>query len=86
MTAVLSGAAVTAVVVGARARHRRIAVGPETLVGLSGTAVTDLNLDGIVRVANEEWSASSAGEEIKAGEAVDVVDVKGVRLIIIRRI
>lgn len=86
MTAALSGVAIVAVVVGTRAQRRKIAVGPETLIGLSGIAVTDLNLEGIVNVANEEWSAISAGEEIKAGEQIDVVDVQGVRLIIIRRI
>lgn len=85
MTGLLSLVAVTAVIVATKAQHRKVVVGRESLIGLSGVALTDVNPEGVIRVGNEEWSATSVGDEIKAGDEVDVVDVQGVHLVIMRR-
>lgn len=52
-------------------------VGPQTIVGKSGKAVTDIGPQkrGVVNVMSEEWSATSS-EEIKKGEDVVVLDYK----------
>lgn len=86
MSLVLSGILLSAVLVGARAQRRKVVAGSQTLIGLSGVAVTDVNLEGIVRVGSEEWSAISVGDDIRAGDEVDVVDVQSIRLIVMRRI
>jgi membrane-bound serine protease (ClpP class) len=54
--------------------------GAGRLVGARGTALTDLTPDGLVRVDLQEWSAIATGGEIRAGDAVEVVGVAGVRL------
>jgi membrane-bound ClpP family serine protease len=48
--------------------------------GTSGTAVSDLSPEGIVRVRGEEWSATSVNGRVRAGTAVQVVRAAGVRL------
>lgn len=75
-----------AISLGVSAQERKVVVGKETLVGLCGTALTDLAPDGVVRVATEEWSAKSVGDEIRAGEEVDVVGVEGVHLVVMHRL
>lgn len=54
--------------------------GAQRLVGLTGTALTDLAPTGDVRVDLEQWSATTVGGEIRAGEQVVVVGVAGVHL------
>ncbi|HHX63415.1 MAG TPA: nodulation protein NfeD [Chloroflexi bacterium] len=54
--------------------------GAERLVGAQGTARSDLAPDGQVRVNLEDWSAVSVSRPIKAGEAVRVIGIAGVRL------
>lgn len=48
--------------------------------GKLGTAVGELNPDGVVRVGGEEWTALSLNGPIAAGTAVQVINVRGVRL------
>jgi len=54
----------------------------EKLIGSVGRAKTDIHKDrpGVVYVLNEEWTAFSIDEPIRAGEEVVVVDVKGLKL------
>ncbi|HUT20292.1 MAG TPA: nodulation protein NfeD [Anaerolineae bacterium] len=54
--------------------------GAERLIGEQGTALTDLTPDGHVRVDLQDWSAIATRGEIRAGDAVEVVGVSGVRL------
>ncbi|HUX20608.1 MAG TPA: NfeD family protein [Spirochaetia bacterium] len=86
MTVLLSSALLGVVYLGAKSRRRKASVGSQTLIGLSGVALTEVSPEGIIRVWNEEWSAISVGDEIKPGDEVDVVDVRGVHLVIMRRI
>jgi membrane-bound serine protease (ClpP class) len=69
---------------GIRAQVRRVAFGVETIVGTSGTAVTDLAPDGLVQAAGEQWSARSAEGGIRSGERVEVVGREGLRLLVRR--
>ncbi len=54
---------------------------PDNLVGSIGTATTELNPSGSVRVAGEQWSAvSDTGEILSTGERVMIVEVDGLIL------
>ena len=58
---------------------------PNNLVGSIGTATTDLNPSGSVRVAGEQWSAvSESGERLSSGERVMIVEVEGLILKVVR--
>lgn len=52
----------------------------ETLVGMIGTARTDLRPEGSVYVGGEAWSARAAGGSIEAGSAVRVIRRDGLVL------
>ncbi len=66
-----------------RYRTLRTAIGAETLVGAVGVARRDLAPVGIVRIADEDWTAVAAsGAPIPAGARVRVRRVDGVRLIV----
>jgi membrane-bound serine protease (ClpP class) len=81
---VLLTAAFFAFVVGAgvRAQLRKPSTGAEGLVGLEGSAVSDLNPDGQVMVHGEIWNASTAGEHIRTGTRIRVIRVTGLTLIV----
>ncbi|MCS7234674.1 MAG: nodulation protein NfeD [Armatimonadota bacterium] len=64
---------------GVRAQRRQPASGPQALVGRVGLAKTDVDGQGLVLVAGEDWSAE-AEEPVRAGERVRVVGVEGLRL------
>ena len=51
-----------------------------TLVSREGVAVSDLEPAGIVRVAGENWSATSLNGRIAAGARIQVIQADGVRL------
>ena len=70
------------VVVRASLRARRLPPpeGLERLVGEEGVVVSDLDPIGVVRVASEEWSATSRSRPLFAGDAVRVVAVDRLRL------
>ena len=54
--------------------------GPERLIGLTGSALTELSPTGQIRVDQELWSAISVGDDIAEGTSVEVVGISGVRL------
>lgn len=68
---------VTAVV---RGQKRTITTGQEGLIGLIGTARSDLQPDGMVFVEGELWKATAEDGAIKAGEKVVVTGVDGLLL------
>jgi membrane-bound serine protease (ClpP class) len=70
-----------------RAQRAPIRTGQESFVGRTGTARTNLAPFGTVQMAGELWSGELApGEEtIPEGASVEVLDVKGVRVIVRRR-
>ncbi len=59
-------------------------MGMESLVNRTGTARTDLRATGQVQVGSELWSAEpvEGGETIGRGDKVEVVEVRGLRLIV----
>ena len=59
-----------------------VASGSEILVGAIGVAKSDLRPSGVVRVADDDWSATSAGGPIAKGSSVRVQRVDSVRLIV----
>lgn len=67
-----------------RARHNPIQTGVESLLGKTGTAKTFEEEAGQVQVGSELWSAekSAESESIRKGDFVEVVEVRGLRLIV----
>jgi len=67
-----------------RAQHRPIQIGSESLPGKTGTAKTAVGNEGQVQVGSELWSAekSPESEPIGKGDHVEVVEVRGLRLIV----
>ena len=67
-----------------RAQHRPIQTGSESLLGKTGSARTAVDVAGQVQVESELWSAekSPESESIGKGDLVEVVEVRGLRLIV----
>lgn len=69
-----------------RAQHRPIQTGSESLLGKTGTAKTSVGSEeaGQVQVGSELWSAekSAESESIGKGDKIEVVEVRGLRLIV----
>jgi membrane-bound serine protease (ClpP class) len=66
-----------------RAHRLPVAVGRETLVGMTGVVRKPLRPSGIVHLQGEEWSAVSAsGAEIAVGTPVRVVAVDGLNVLV----
>ena len=79
--------AVAAVIVvifaeGFRAQFRRVKTGREALIGATGTATTNLNPKGEVRVMSEFWEATAKDANIAAGATVEVVGMDGLTLVV----
>jgi membrane-bound serine protease (ClpP class) len=67
-----------------RAQHRPAWMGSESMLGKTGAAKTAVTNEGQVQVGSELWSAekSSESEPISKGDPVEVVEVRGLRLIV----
>jgi membrane-bound serine protease (ClpP class) len=67
-----------------RAQHRPVQTGSESLVGKTGSAKTAVGHEGQVQVGSELWSAEKSAESdpIHKGDSVEVVEVRGLRLIV----
>lgn len=72
------------VLVALRARRNPIQTGVESLLGKTGTAKTFEEEAGQVQLGSELWSAEKAAESesIRKGDFVEVVEVRGLRLIV----
>ena len=79
-TVATSGVAVAVALPALGYRKMPAVTGPGSLVGLPGQAVTDLAPTGVVSVRGETWSADALLGSIRAGTAVRVAAVDGVRL------
>ena len=73
---IVSGIVVFAV---GRSNFREQTAGVAELIGLVGKATTALDPEGKVFVRGEYWTAQS-NEEIAAGQAIEVMEVEGMRL------
>lgn len=67
-----------------RAQRAPLRLGVETLIGQTGTAVLFKQDAGQVQVGSELWSAvkSAEAETIRKGDFVEVVEVRGLRLVV----
>ena len=67
-----------------RAQHNPIQMGVESMPGKTGTARTSVGDAGQVQLGSELWSAekSAESESISKGDSVEVVEVRGLRLIV----
>ncbi len=65
-----------------RARKSRIRTGVESLIGVSGVAVSDIAPSGQVQAAGELWSAEAipGSRKIHKGDRIQVVKIEGLRL------
>ncbi len=64
----------------AQARRMKVKMGPERLMGKTGTAVSALAPRGEVKVEGQTWRAETLGENIKEGEEVEIVRREGLIL------
>ncbi|MBI5953433.1 MAG: nodulation protein NfeD [Chloroflexi bacterium] len=73
-----------ALLIALRAQHRPIQTGSESLLGKTGSAKTAVGHEGQVQVGSELWSAekSAESESIHKGDQVEVVEVRGLRVIV----
>jgi len=85
MTAAIASFFLFALSAGIRAQRAKATSGIESMVGATGTAVSDLDPWGTVQVKSELWTAIAEEGLIKEGEQVRVVSAKGVRLKVIKK-
>ncbi|MDD4876163.1 MAG: NfeD family protein [Dehalococcoidales bacterium] len=78
------------IVLGRKYIHRLTAVSKaktniDAIIGRQGMVLTNItkNIDGLVKVGNEQWRAR-AEEDIKKGEEIIVGGIKGVTLIVVK--
>ncbi|MEA2087580.1 MAG: nodulation protein NfeD [Candidatus Caldatribacteriota bacterium] len=67
---------------GIKIQWKKPVTGREGLLGKMGITKTDLTPEGTIFVHGERWQASTKGEKIKEGEEVEVLEVKGLNLIV----
>lgn len=59
---------------------KRQGAGSEVMIGLEGEVIEPLTPTGVVRVWGEYWKARSVGDDIAAGEDVEIVRVNRLSL------
>jgi membrane-bound serine protease (ClpP class) len=67
---------------GIRIQWKKPVTGREGLIGKVGITKTVLDPEGTIFVHGERWQASTEGESIKEGEEVEVLEVRGLQLIV----
>jgi membrane-bound serine protease (ClpP class) len=67
-----------------RVQHNPVQTGAESLLGKTGTARTSVGSEGQIQLGSELWSAEKTpeSEPIGKGDLVEVVEVRGLRLIV----
>jgi membrane-bound serine protease (ClpP class) len=58
----------------------KVKVGPEQLIGLTGTAVSRLAPVGEIRVEGQIWKAETISGTVNEGESVEIVSREGLIL------
>jgi membrane-bound ClpP family serine protease len=64
--------------------YRRKELGPESMVGLEGTAIEDVSQSGSVKVRGEIWKARSNSGKIAKGQEIVVVSVEDNLQLVVR--
>ena len=67
---------------GIKIQWKKPVTGREGLLRKIGIVKTDLAPEGTIFIHGERWQASTEGEIIKEGEEVEVLEVKGLQLIV----
>lgn len=67
---------------GSRALRQEPTVGLPTMIGGQGKVVSPLAPEGMVRIRNELWTATSVSGSLERGERVTVIGQDGLRLIV----
>jgi membrane-bound serine protease (ClpP class) len=65
-----------------RVRRRPSVIGPESLVGMTGEARTDISSDGTVMTKGALWRARALGPSIPSGSSVRVERTEGLLLVV----
>jgi membrane-bound serine protease (ClpP class) len=67
-----------------RAQRTPVQIGVESMLGKTGTVITFKHEVGQVQVGSEQWSAEKSpdSEPIRKGDLIEVVEVRGLRLIV----
>ena len=65
--------------------HKEQVTGSEGMIGMEGTVVEPLTPFGFIRVEGELWKAKSVGEDIAAGEDVEIMGLKKLTLEVRRK-
>jgi membrane-bound serine protease (ClpP class) len=73
-----------AITLAIKAQRKKPVTGAEGIVDETGTAVTDLQPEGEVRVHGEFWKAESQDGEIKKGERIIVTKINNLKLFVKR--
>ena len=60
-------------------RSRKVA-GKEGMIGLTGEVAQPLNPQGVIKVGDEYWKATSLSGDIDVGEEVEIIDIDGLRV------
>ena len=64
--------------------HRKQTTGREGMIGTRCNVVKPLKPTGIIMVMGERWKARTLGENIEAGEDVEIVGINGLMLTVTR--
>ncbi len=67
---------------GIKIQWKKPVTGREGLMGKVGITKTNLTPEGTIFIHGERWQASTEGERIREGEEVEVIEVKGLQLIV----
>ena len=67
---------------GVKAQFTRVRTGKEAIIGATGTAITDINPKGEVRIMGEFWEATTNDTEVLAGQPIEVVGMNGMVLVV----
>ncbi len=60
--------------------HKKKVTGSEGMIGLEGEVIEPLTPVGVIRTSGEYWKAKSVGEDVAAGEEVEILGVDGLTL------
>ena len=55
--------------------HKKQVTGSEGMIGLEGEVIEPLTPVGVIRVEGEYWKTKSVGEDIAAGEEVEILRI-----------
>lgn len=68
-----------------RGRNFPVVSGSESMIGATGTAISDIAPSGMAHVKGEDWSAETQDGSIAKGEGVQVIAIEGLRLKVVKK-